>query len=93
MRARDRRREEMMKKVERRTIPRCQPLLQTHPSPSFSRTSKTSSGCLVRLSSLSFFNFLHPGRRGGGDRKRERDRVIEREGREGELGEREEVIV
>lgn len=36
----------------------------THPSPSFSRTSKTSSGCLVRLSSLSFFNCLkwHKGR-------------------------------
>lgn len=30
----------------------------THPSPSFSRTSKTSSGCLVRLSSLSFFSCL-----------------------------------
>lgn len=30
----------------------------THPSPSFSSTSKTSSGCLVRLSSLSFFNCL-----------------------------------
>lgn len=30
----------------------------THPSPSFSRTSNTSSGCLVRLSSLSFFSLL-----------------------------------
>lgn len=30
----------------------------THPSPSFSSTSKTSSGCLVRLSSLNFFNCL-----------------------------------
>lgn len=31
---------------------------RTHPSPSFSRTSNTSSGCLVRLSSLSFFSCL-----------------------------------
>lgn len=30
----------------------------SHPSPSFSRMSKTSSGCLVRLSSLSFFSCL-----------------------------------
>jgi hypothetical protein len=30
----------------------------THPSPSFSSTSKTSSGCLVKLSSLSFFSLL-----------------------------------
>lgn len=35
-----------------------------HPSPSFSRKSKTSSGCLVRLSSLSFFSCLQ-----GGDKK------------------------
>lgn len=33
-------------------------LYHTYPSPSFSRTSKTSSGCLVRLSSLSFFSCL-----------------------------------
>lgn len=30
----------------------------THPSPSFSNTSNTSSGCLVKLSSLSFFSLL-----------------------------------
>lgn len=30
----------------------------TYPSPSFSRTSNTSSGCLVKLSSLSFFSLL-----------------------------------
>lgn len=44
----------------------------THPSPSFSRTSKTSSGCLVRLSSLSFFSCLWRQRDvvgGGGDRE------------------------
>lgn len=34
----------------------------THPSPSFSRTSNTSSGCLVKLSSLSFFSLLQETR-------------------------------
>lgn len=32
--------------------------LYTHPSPSFSKTSNTSSGCLVKLSSSNFFSCL-----------------------------------
>lgn len=32
--------------------------LCTHPSPSFSKTSNTSSGCLVKLSSSNFFSCL-----------------------------------